>query len=432
MNGPDDAPPFRDPGWLSRLRSTGRLAGAAARLGTRRILGREEGEQDARLGEALADELDRMKGMAMKAGQVLSYFEGVLPPGTHRALQGLQLGVTRMAPDRVAAVVRADLGASPSDLFERFDEEPVASASIGQVHRARNAGREVAVKVQYPGIADTVEADTGRMRGIARMASLGAAADGLAIVDEMRERFVEECSYVREAAAQRAFRRAFADDPDVVIPDVVAERSGEAVLTTDWVEGRDFYAFARDASPAERNAVAHVLLRFAHRSFWSLAAINADPHPGNYLFPSPAPPVALLDFGCVRRFDAAFVEAERRLALAVLDDDRRAFRDAALEAGRVDGERGFDWAGYWRLARHQYAPYLGGPFRFDLAWVRRGMELSGPGNAAIRRLRIPPEWVWLQRLHWGLHAVLARLEAEGDFATPFREILSRAPIPMEI
>lgn len=426
-DGTDD--PLRDPGWLSRLASTGRLAGAAARLGARRLLGREEGEPDERLGEALADELDHMKGMAMKLGQVLSYFEGVLPGGTHQALQRLQLGVTAMGPERVAAAVEADLGAPPADLFERFDEEPVASASIGQVHRARHAGREVAVKVQYPGVADTVESDVARLRAVARIASLGSAVDGLAVVEELRERFAEECSYVREAEAQRAFRRAFADDPGVAIPGVVEARSGETVLTTEWMEGRSFYAFARGAPAAERAAAARVLLRFAHRSFWSLGAINADPHPGNYLFPEPAPPVGFLDFGCVRRFDRAFVEEERRIARAILDGDRRGFRAAVLEADRVAREAGFDWPSYWRLARHQYAPYLRGRFRFDLAYVRRGMELAGPGNPSLRRLRVPPAWIWLQRLHWGLHAVLARLEVEGDFATLFREILDRDPEP---
>ncbi len=426
----DDPSPIRDSGLASRLLSTGRIAATAARLGARRLLGRE-GEEDARLGEALAGELDRMKGMAMKVGQILSYFEGVLPDATHEALRTLQLGVTRMPPEQVRSVIEGALGAPPAALFEAFGPDPVASASIGQVHRARFHGRDVAVKVQYPGIADTLDADFARLRTLGRMASVGTAMDALAITDELRERVVEECSYVREAAAQEAFRGAFADDGEVVVPEVVGERSADTVLTTAWLQGRSFYAFAAGASREERKRAAVVLLRFAHRSFWELLAVNADPHPGNYLFPEPAPPVGFLDFGCVRRFDRAFVDDERRIARAALDGDRKGFRDAVLAAGRVPRERDFAWADLWRVVRHQYAPYRGGAFHFDRDYVRDMMAMSGPGNRALRRLAVPPQWIWLQRLHWGLHAVLARLDVEVDFAGPFRELLSREPRPLD-
>lgn len=408
-------------GWADRLFSTGKVAANAAHLAARRLLG-QEGDEDGAIGEALAAELDRMKGMAMKVGQILSYFDGVLPEETHAALRVLQQGVTTLPPDRVEALIREALGAPTDELFETFDAVPVAGASIGQVHRARLEGRDVAVKVQYPGIAGALATDLSRVRALSHLASLGTAVNGPSIADELGERFRAECDYLSEARWQDAFRRAWADDPTVTIPAVIAARSAETVLTTEWAEGRDFYAFVKEASQEERDQAGLVLLRFAHRSFFTLAAINADPHPGNYLFPGEGL-VVFLDFGCVRRFEPDFVEVELRVARAVVEGDRPGFREAVLDSGMVADERGFEWATYWAMHRHHWAPYVDDAYTFTLDHVKKGMELNGPSNPNLRRLAIPPAWIWLQRLQWGLHAVLARMGVKGRFRDVLLEIL---------
>jgi predicted unusual protein kinase regulating ubiquinone biosynthesis (AarF/ABC1/UbiB family) len=398
------------------------VAASAAHLATRRLLG-WEGEEDGAIGEALAAELDHMKGMAMKVGQILSYFDGVLPEETHAALRVLQRGVTTLPWDRVVEVVREALGASPEELFEDFGREPVAGASIGQVHRATYRGRGVAVKVQYPGIAGALAADLARVRALSHLASLGTAVDGPAIADELGERFRSECDYVAEAAAQDAFRRAFQTDAHVSIPAVVPERTAATVLTTDWAEGRDLYTFAREAPREERDAAGRILLRFAHRSFFTLGTVNADPHPGNYLFPG-GDRVVFLDFGCVRRFSDDFVERERRLMRVVVEGRKEAFREAVRSSGMVPDPRRFDFDLHWRMLRHQWAPYLSDDYAFSLDHIREGMAYSRPTNPNLRRLAIPPEWVWLQRLQWGLHAVLARLGVRGSFRGLLLDILS--------
>jgi predicted unusual protein kinase regulating ubiquinone biosynthesis (AarF/ABC1/UbiB family) len=400
-------------GFGRRLFATGRIAATAARLAARRVRG-VEGEADGRLGEALARELDEMKGMAMKVGQILSYFDGVLPPATHAALRRLQQGTRPVAFARMAAVVEAAFGQPLAHLFERFDPDPIASASIGQVYRADFQGRPVAVKVQYPEIKKTMEGDFSRLRGVALIASAATAVDGEALVEELRARLVEECDYQREAQHANAFADAFAADPDVMVPRAILERTRETVITTGWAEGDDFYGFAASADSERRNRVAMTLVRFAYRSLFELAALNADPHPGNYVFP-PNGAVAFLDFGCVRRFEAAFVEAERRLARIVIADQRAEFNDALLATGIVAKPERFDFDAHWALLCHQWAPYRTARFRFTREYLAKGMEFSRPGNPNLRRLAIPPPWIWMQRLQFGLHAVLVRLGAEGDF-----------------
>jgi predicted unusual protein kinase regulating ubiquinone biosynthesis (AarF/ABC1/UbiB family) len=408
------------------LLSTGSIAASAARLAARRVTGRTEGERDGLLGEALARELDQMKGMAMKVGQIVSYFDGVLPEGAHEALRKLQKGVTPMRFDVISRAIEDSFGQPLKDLFDEFEPTPIAAASIGQVHRARFRDEWVAVKVQYPGIRDTMDADFRRLAGFSRLASFATAVDGPALVAELRARVHEECDYLREADHQRAWARAFANDSDVTIPAVIDERTTKEVLTTHLCTGSDFYGFAEARDSATKNAAAAVLVRFAYESLWTLAAVNADPHPGNYLFPESGG-VVFLDFGCVRHFDRDWLAQNRRLLEVVIDDRRRDFDEALVAAGMVGTRDRFDFDHHWALLCHEYAPYRSARFRFTREWLKGALEFSKPSNPNLRRLVIPPPWIWLERLTWGLHAVLVRLEAEGSFGDLLRGVLAESP-----
>lgn len=413
-------------GWASRALATGRIAASAAQLAARRVVG-VEGNKDGLLGLELAKELDQMKGMAMKVGQILSYFDGVLPEETHKALHSLQRGAQPVAFESMAKVIEEAFGQPVDALFEAFEREPIAAASIGQVYRARFEGQWVAVKVQYPQIRETIVSDFSRLGTIGRLASLATAVDGVALVEELKARVVEECDYGLEAQNQAQFASAFSDDLTVQIPAGVPARTRDTVLTTAWCEGQDFYAFVQNSTQEQRNEAARVLMHFAYRSIFELGMVNADPHPGNYLFPvtqstagSMEGPIIFLDFGCVRHFEGEFLARERRLVQVILNEQRDKFRDALIETGMVPRPEKFSFDQHWDLMRHQYAPYITPRFRFTTDYIKAGAQFSSPSNPNLRYLAIPPQWIWLQRLQWGLHAVLARLGAEGDFGTVLR------------
>lgn len=417
-------------GRWDRLKSTAHVARVAARMAGRKVRKREVSEQDRELGEELAKELDRMKGMAMKVGQIMSYFDGVLPEPAHRALASLQRGAFVVPFAEMSAVIQEAFGAAPDALFESFDAEPIASASIGQVYRATWKGNAVAVKVQYPNVRKTISGDFSRLTAVSRVATLASAVDGPAIVNELRNTFLAECDYLLEAHNQNLFATAFQGHPGIVVPEAFLDRSRQTVLTTAWCEGRDFEAFLRSAGPDERSNVARLLAHFAHHSFYVFACINADPHPGNYLFPADGR-LALIDFGCVRRFEPSFVMAERELVSVVIQDKRREFDDAVVRTGMLRSTAGFDFELHWKMLRHQYEPYCHDTYRITPEYLRKGASFTGPSNRNLRRLVIPPPWVWLQRLQWGLHSVLARLDVEVPYRTALVDALAHSVQPIQ-
>jgi predicted unusual protein kinase regulating ubiquinone biosynthesis (AarF/ABC1/UbiB family) len=413
------------------------VAWTAGRLAGRRLLGRQVGERDLELGELLTGQLDQMKGLAMKVGQIVSYLDVPLPEPVQAQLARLQTGQRGMPPAQVRQVIEAALGRPIEAAFEAFAWEPVAAASIGQVHRAVVDGRPVAVKVQYPEVARSFGDDLQAVGRLSSLASLASAVDGRALVDELRQRLEEECDYLREARAQAAFARAFADDPDVLVPAVLADRSAATVLTSAWVEGEGF-ADVRAASDARRDALAATLVRFAYRSLFQLAVIQADPHPGNFVFPrahaeDPRPGrVAFLDFGCVRVLEPAMVEALRGIAAAIRDGDRPRFREATRALGVVGKPRAFDYEHFFAVMEHLHRPLLAPRFCFDLAYVREGYALNGPKSPNARTMAMPPAYIWVARLQWGLWSILARLQARGSFRGLLDALLASPVTPLSL
>ncbi|TPV96552.1 MAG: AarF/ABC1/UbiB kinase family protein [Myxococcales bacterium FL481] len=413
---------------LPRLRAVltaGRLAG-------RRLLSRPESERDAALGELLAAQLDDMKGLAMKLGQIASYLDVPLPPSAQQKLARLQTGLTGLPRGEARAVLLRAWGPDFEARFEAFDWEPVAAASIGQVHRARVDGTEVAVKLRYPQVAAGFESDLNAVRRVAGVAALVSSVEGRRIVDELAARLADECDYRREAADQMRFRHAFEPDPEVIVPEVLPSFTTESTLVTHWAPGSSLEA-TRRRSPSERDAYGTTLVRFSYTSLLRLAAIQADPHPGNFLFAEPGR-VAFLDFGCVRGFELDFVEHLRAIPIAVDRRDRPAFRAAVVGLGIAPNPQRFDFEHFFDMMAHLHRPLLQERFEFTPQYVQQGLAYNGPTSPNARTMSIPPAYVWVARLQWGLWSSLNRLGVRRGFRPVFDEIIAAPiqPLPLTV
>ena len=376
-------------------RGGARYAANAPRLFARAGEQRQQLRDDLALRTAqdVADTLGTMKGVLMKIGQLASYVDDGLAPPARRVLGRLQDSVPPMSPELAAGVIVAELGDVPETVFSEWDPLPIAAASIGQVHRAiTRDGRAVAVKVQYPGIAETIAADLGNvglLRSLLRMAV--PSQDVTELIDELRERVGEELDYLREADNQRQFAAYFDGHPTITVPKIVDELSTARVITSELATGAR-YAEMLGWSQPEKDLAAETIYRFTFRSLYELHAFNGDPHPGNYLF-EPGGQVTFLDFGLVKHFTA-----ERTRPAREHDPD-------AVHPGRPrgvpprDGERRLPRAGRADQHRSGRRPH-GAVLRLHLhpraqdddqrLRLRRGPPVRGLQEPAGRLRQDPP------------------------------------------
>lgn len=415
-----------------------RIRGFAADADRRAELDRAYAIRSA---EDVARELGHMKGAMMKAGQVLSFVVEGLPDEARNALATLQADVAPMAPTLAAKVVEAELGAPPEHVFLDWSDEPVAAASIGQVHRAvTRDGREVAVKVQYPGIDVAIGGDLRNAELLYRMASSFAfdSLDARAVVDELRGRLLEELDYRIEAARQHEFAVRYAGHPFIRIPAVVAELSTRRVLTTEWADGARFADLVETGDPELRGRAAEVLFRFAQGSVYRARVFNGDPHPGNFRF-HPDGSVTFLDFGMVKRWSDDDVARLWPIIDPLLAGDAEGTVACMADAGFIRRDHGFDAAAVWDYVVAPYVPYLTETFSFTPEFtkdsLRHLVDLRGPNAEIMAVVDMPPAFVILDRVVWGLCAMLGRLEAtnawrgilaeyreDGPPATPLGEL----------
>jgi predicted unusual protein kinase regulating ubiquinone biosynthesis (AarF/ABC1/UbiB family) len=412
----------------ARLAAIGARSGAAyavhrTRLATAPPEHREhlEAEYQLRTAAQVADVLGNMKGALMKIGQMASYLDDGMPEPVREALASLQQDAPPMSAGLCAQVVREELGEDPARVFAEWEPEPIAAASIGQVHRAvTHSGVAVAVKVQYPGVEAAIRADLVNTDLLFR--ALGMMFPGLdpgPLVDELRERLTEELDYGVEAENQRFFADAFADHPYITVPRVIDELSTRRVLTTELAEGARF-ADVEGWSQAERDLASEAIYRFVFRSIYQLHAFNGDPHPGNYLF-RPGGQVTFLDFGLVKRYQPEDVALfESLIRTFVVERDIVSFR-RMMEANNMlrpdPAISDADVAGYFG---HFYALVTDDhEFTVDPEYssetVRMYFDANGPYAHVARTANIPPAFVITQRINLGLTAVLGRLHATANF-----------------
>jgi len=408
-------------------RGGARYAGSAPRLFAAAGEHREQLRTDLALqtAEDVAATLGTMKGVLMKLGQMASYVDDGLSPAARRTLSRLQDSVPPMSPELAAQVVTEELGLPPGRAFRTWDPEPIAAASIGQVHRAiTHDGRAVAVKVQYPGIAETIEADLGNVALLRRMVKITAPSQDVdALLAELRERVTEELDYRREARNQQMFARFYQGHPTIFVPGIVGELSTRRVVTSELAEGARFAELA-SWSQAERDLAAETIYRFVFRSLYEAHAFNGDPHPGNYLFGSGGR-VTFLDFGLVKHFTDEEMRPLAAMAKNLcVDKDPEAFRRAMEQAGFLvpaapvsTPEVVEHMAVFYDTVREPGPRTMTG--EYASAVTRRFFDFRSPLAAYAR---IPRSYVILQRINLGLFALLGEMSATGDWRRIAEEI----------
>jgi predicted unusual protein kinase regulating ubiquinone biosynthesis (AarF/ABC1/UbiB family) len=371
-----------------------------------------------------------MKGAVMKLAQIASFISDDVPEQYRTALQQLQASAPPMTFDLARGVVEADLGQPLARLFADFEPEPLAAASIGQVHAARlPSGEEVVVKVQYPGVDDAIRADMANLPWLYGMLGmLNPGLDPKPLAAELQARITEELDYRREATNQATFARLFAVDPLVRVPGVVVERCGARVLTSARARGHDI-EWLKSQPQDVRNRAGVVLFRFVFESIFRHHLFNGDPHPGNYLFHDDGG-VTFLDFGCVKYFDAAMVAGWKRYVRAHLAGDRETFLEQAAALGFVrQGESVppeiYDYMQYFYEPWHANGPYTYTP-EYNARSLGMVFDRSHPRwGPLLRQLNMPADFAIVNRLQWGLTSILSQLHATADWRAIIDEYLTR-------
>ena len=427
---------------LGRTIKLARLAGhtsahLAMGMATRAVGGEadteERLEQHRRMATRAVEILGGMKGLAMKAGQVLSYVDDWMPddvrPAYREVLSRLQSRAPRVPLAEMLNVFVDEIGEPPDEVFAEFDEEPIAAASIGQVYRAvLKSGEPVAVKIQYPGIAKAIESDLKNLHLLEQVmrASTFGRLDVQRSLHDVRAKIEEELDYGVEAANQRRFAALYAGHPTIVIPRVFEGYSRKRVLTTELLQGRTYQQFKAEVPQEVRDRVALTLYEFVFGSFHRHGLFNADPHPGNYLF-LPDERVGFLDFGCVQDFPLQVPGNFRRLVQRLWAGDESGVRErlpAALGYPGAPSEEEkdffFDYVTYlWQPIREdrpfRYTEeYTREVYRRTYAGVRLGAKVTlsrqgGYPDTEHRGLAL------LNRLQFGFASILAGLQAEGNW-----------------
>jgi predicted unusual protein kinase regulating ubiquinone biosynthesis (AarF/ABC1/UbiB family) len=327
----------------------------------------------------------------------------------------------------VRALVEEELGQPIAALFAEWEDEPFASASIGQVHRARmQDGRVLAVKVQHPGIAKAVESDLSNAGLVESMIGAlgGRRLDTKTLLEVIKVRFREELDYLHEAEQLRFFTALHADDPEIHVPAVEGSRSSRRVLATEMVEGRTFEQ-ACAAPETERRRWAETLWRYVYRGNLVGGRFNADPHPGNYIFHDDAR-ITFLDYGCVQKIDSHALAGARAMHAAAVKKDETAF---TARVSHMIGAKPGPLEDAARLyIRRCFEPIFASPFHITRPYTA-SLVTSTKGLAGVARkvkddelFTMPPEMLFMNRLQFGFYSVLARLDVEVDYAAVERRI----------
>lgn len=373
--------------------------------------------------------MGELKGAAMKLGQMLSVLPDQMPEEIRAELAALQKDTPPMPYEMVAAQFEAGTGTPLRDAFRVFEPEPIGAASIGQVHRATLFdGTKVAVKVQYPGILDTLESDLKNLGSLMQMGRVVADKERLeAILNELRTGILEEADYSIEADNLERYGAVFGAHPDLVVPSVRKDLSANNVLTMEFLEGRKLDDAILELEPEARNEAG---VRFSKLFIWMFHeqhTLHADPHPGNFLL-MPDGRIGLLDFGCVRTYDPKFCDLWLEILVAKWDHDKHRLRGIFDRLGyeAQKGSKGLDNQQLHELTDITCAPFL---YDRDFDWgkwrPRPALEAFTKANLNILQYASPPEAVFYFRVAAGVWGLLTRAEVKANYHRIAKETVER-------
>ena len=377
-------------------------------------------EIQQRTAEQIYNVLGELKGGAMKLGQALSIFEAALPQeivGPYRAtLTKLQDAAPPLPAATVHKVLSEQLGDDWRDNFLSFDDQPTAAASIGQVHKAVwHDGRQVAVKIQYPGAGKALLGDFAQLARLGKM--FGALLPGLdikAVLAELRDRVAEELDYLREAEAQHAFALEFHNDPDFHVPDVIA--ANEMILVSEWMDGTPLSRVITDGTKEERDHAGLLFVRFLFCSPARVGMLHADPHPGNFRMLSNGK-LGILDFGAVNRMPGGYPQVFGLLTRIFNQGDMETVVNGLRDEGFIRPGIEIDPDALRAFLAPYVEPTAVEEFTFSREWLRAqaaSVTDLRPTNV-VRQLNLPASYVLIHRVHAAGVGVLCQLGTTARF-----------------
>jgi len=418
-----------------------------AMLGPKALIDRDAAKQmltdvHAATVQDLAQTLGRLKGASMKVGQLASFIDaGVLPPELRDMYQDAFASLRDSAPPMENKLIRQifvrEFDSEPAALYASFNLNPVAAASLGQVHRGvTHDGRDVAVKLQYPGIENAIRSDLAMTSVVKPMVPL--LAPGLEVDDaiaEIKARVLEECDYITEASHLDFLADKYSNHPFVMVPRSLPELSSRRVLTMEWVSGAGFDEMKR-LPQAERNRIGEILYRFYYGSLHRYGFTSADPHPGNYLLLEDGR-MACFDFGLACELPDAMRPLLKEGFLALIEGDVHQLFETSVKMGyirrkdRIDADRFYEWVRWSLSPMVEDREYT---FTRDFIAERTAamLDMRNPWWAFIRQLNLPRWAILIYRLELGIFAVLAQLGATANWHQITKEFYGEAEPSTEI
>lgn len=369
------------------------------------------------------DALSNLKGSALKVAQMMSLDQGLLPDAYAQRFAQAQYSAPPLSYPLVVKTFQQYFKKSPLEMFDSFSKKSVAAASIGQVHRAQLNGKELAVKIQYPGVANSIESDLRIVRPIVGAMFNISQSEMNHYLGEVKERLIEETDYQLELKRSEEITKACADIEGLYFPQYYPEFSAERVLTMDWLDGKHLKEFlATDPSQEIRNRVGQIIWDFYDFQIHALRQVHADPHPGNFLFRQDGT-AGVIDFGCVKVFPEQFYRRYFQLMRPAIADDDAEFTALLNELDfllKTDKESEIE---HFKSVYRDVLLLLGKPFfseHFDFSDKRYFDEIYSLSDVYqndktlrnAKAARGPRDAIYLNRTYFGLYSILHLLGAK--------------------